>query len=272
MAFWQAIVLGLVQGLTEFLPVSSTGHLELFKALFGIDIGTCDILFDILLHAGTLIAVLVVYWKKIISYFKKPIMLLYVVIATIPAGIVGLLLDDIIEEHLLNGLVCGICFLVTAALLLVTEYVAKRNREKGLIKPFGMKNAVCMGLAQACAVLPGISRSGSTISAGVLSGADQEEAADFAFIMSVPIILGSLVVKVAKLFIKNELSSAVAAFGNTQNMVLCLVIGVVCAGVVGFLAIKLMIAAVKKANYKWFSVYLVAVAILSFVLFGIGRF
>lgn len=271
MAIWQAIVLGIIQGLTEFLPVSSTGHLELFKAIFSVNIGDCELLFDIVLHMGTLIAVLVIYFKKIISFFKKPIMLLYLVIATIPAGIVGLIFNDMIEEHLLNGLVCGICFLVTAVLLIVTEYVAKRNREKGLIKPFGMKNAVCMGLAQAVAVLPGISRSGSTISAGVLSGADQEEAADFAFIMSAPVILGSFLLGVIK-FVKSDVSATVTAFGGTTNMVWCLILGVIAAGIVGFLAIKLMVAAVKKANYKWFSVYLVAVAVLSFVLYANGRF
>lgn len=271
MYIWQAIVLGLVQGLTEFLPVSSTGHLELFKALFNIDIAGCELLFDIVLHMGTLIAVLVIYWKKIISFFKKPIMLLYLVIATIPAAVVGLIFNDMIEEHLLNGLVCGICFLVTAALLLVTEYVAKRNREKELIKPFGMKNAVCMGLAQAVAVLPGISRSGSTISAGVLSGADQEEVADFAFIMSAPVILGSFLLGIIDFF-KEDTSATIAAFGSTSNMVWCLILGVIAAGVVGFLAIKLMVAAVKKANYKWFSLYLVLAAALSFVLFANGMF
>lgn len=271
MFIWQAIVLGIIQGLTEFLPVSSTGHLELFKALFSIDIEGCELLFDIVLHMGTLIAVLVIYFKKIISFFKKPIMLLYLVIATIPAGVVGLIFSDMIEKYLLNGLVCGICFLVTAALLLVTEYVARRNRKNGLIKPFGAKNAICMGLAQAVAVLPGISRSGSTISAGVLSGADQEDAADFAFIMSAPVILGSFLIGIIK-FIKSDISATVTEFGGTTNMVWCLILGVLAAGIVGFLAIKLMVAAVKKANYKWFSLYLVLVAALSFVLFANGRF
>jgi len=271
MLLWQAIVLGLIQGLTEFLPVSSTGHLELFKAIFNVELGDCELLFDIVLHMGTLIAVLVIYWKKIISFFKKPIWILYLVIATIPAGVVGLIFNDMIEEHLLNGLVCGICFLVTAALLLVTEYVAKRNREKGLIKPFGYKNSIIMGLAQAVAVLPGISRSGSTISAGVLSGADQEEAADFAFIMSAPVILGSFLLGIIKL-VTGDVSASIVAFGGTQNAILCLVFGVLSAGIVGFLAIKLMVAAVKKANYKWFSVYLVLVAALSFVLFANGLF
>lgn len=270
MKFWEAIILGIVQGLTEFLPVSSSGHLELTKAIFGIELGSCDIFFDIMLHAGTLIAVLILYWKKILALFKKPFKtLLYLIIATIPAGIVGLFLDDIIEEYCLNGLVCGICFLITAALLLACEFVAKRNREKGRLLPLSFKTTIPMGVAQAFAVFPGISRSGSTIVAGVFAGGKSEEVADFSFLMSVPVILGSLVVKLAKLVVKEgEAAAAVEAFGSTGNMALCLIVGIVCAAIVGYLAIKLVLAAVKKANYKWFSVYLVLIAILSFVLFA----
>lgn len=274
MEFWEAIILGIVQGLTEFLPVSSTGHLEITKAILNLDLGNCDIFFDIMLHAGTLVAVFIIYWKKIWKLFTKPYKkLLYLIVATIPAGIAGVFLDSFIEEHCLNGLVCGICFLITAGLLLACEYVAKKNKATGRLNDLSFKNTIPMGVAQAFAVLPGISRSGSTIAAGVFAGGKSEEVADFTFLMSIPVILGSLVIKLAGLFVKEgEFQAAVGAFSSTGNMVGCLVLGVVSAAVVGLLAIKLVLTSVKKANYKWFSVYLAVVAVASFVLYANGRF
>lgn len=274
MEFWEAVILGIVQGLTEFLPVSSTGHLEITKAVLNIDLGECDIFFDIMLHAGTLVAVFIVYWKKIWRLFTKPYKkLLYLIIATVPAGLAGVLLDDLLEEYCLNGFVCGICFLITAGLLLACEYAAEKNKKSGRLSDLNLKNTFSMGIAQAFAVFPGISRSGSTIAAGVFAGGKSEEVADFTFLMSIPVILGSLVLKLLGLFVhEGEFQAAVGAFSSTGNMIGCLVFGIISAAAVGLFAIKLVLSAVKKANYKWFSVYLAVVAVASFVLYANGRF
>lgn len=270
MQIWQSIVLGIVQGLTEFLPVSSSGHLELTKAMLSIRLGSEELLFDLILHAGTLLAVLIVYRKQLYNLLQKPYKtLLWLLTATIPAGFAGLFFDDFLEKNCLNGLSVGICFLITAALLLLCERAAKRKKKK----PFGFFHATAMGVGQAFAVLPGISRSGSTIAIGVLAGAESEQVADFSFLMSVPVIGGSLVVKIGKLLLRREsLLAAAEAFQTPQNMALCLFFGVASAAIVGILSIYLVLSAVKKANYKWFSLYLALVAALSFTLYGKGIF
>ena len=194
-AIWQSIVLGTVQGLTEFLPVSSSGHLALLHRILGTDFGGNSLFFDIMLHVGTLVAVIAVLWRDILDLFKKPFKtLLILIVATIPAGVVGLLFNGWIED-VTNGqygvILLTCCFAFTAVLLLVTEHVAKKRQQA---QPFGWKHGISMGLMQAVALFPGISRSGSTICAGVLSGAERKSVAHFSFLMSIPVILGSALV------------------------------------------------------------------------------
>lgn len=275
MQWWQAIVLGLTQGLTEFLPVSSSGHLTFLQRVLGIDIGGAALFFNIILHLGTLVAVLAVFWKDVAALFKKPFRtLLYLIVATVPAGIAGLLLDDLIEEHVINGAHAGIFlavfFLITAAVLLATELYAKRRKK---ILPLCWRTTVPMGLAQAVAILPGISRSGSTIAAGIFAGGDNEEVARFSFLMSIPVILGSFLVELVKGLIKTGEESLAYSFEVAgPQFGWCIAIGFIISAVAGLFAIKVMLAAIKKANYKWFSLYLLLLSITCIVLYCCNLF
>ena len=271
MGFWEAIwkssVLGVVQGLTEFLPVSSSGHLTLLQKLLGFDTAGGSMTFiNIMMHLGTLIAVIVVFWKDILALFKKPFKtLLMLIAATIPAGVVGLLFNDEIDA-LFSGenavLYLSVCFALTALLLLICEMAAKRRKVQ---KPLGWGSAAAMGLMQAVALFPGISRSGSTIVAGTLVGTRREDVAKFSFLMSIPVILGSFAVEVFGIVRE---PSSVAGIGT--NGVIGMAVGVVLAAVFGFFAIKLMLRVIRKANYVWFSVYLTALSVVCFSLCAAG--
>ncbi len=281
MKIWQAVILGLVQGLTEFLPVSSSGHIAFFQGVFGINDADIALFFTIILHLGTLVAVCAVFWKDIIALFKKPFHTLgYLIIATIPAGITGLLfellhLDDVFFGEYM-GIFLGIFFLITASLLFVTEMIVKR-REKVLLLandttvkcgkgnlPLCFKTVIPMGAAQAFAVLPGISRSGSTICAGTIAGCNSEQVSKFSFIMSIPVILGSFFVELIMGLKNHEIQNSFAVGGAELGVSVAL--GFIISAVAGFFAIKLMLKVIKKANYKWFSCYLVLIAITSIVL------
>ena len=263
-AIWKSIVLGTVQGLTEFLPVSSSGHIALLQQI--LDYNVDMLLVNVLLHFGTLIAVVIVCWKDIVALFKKPFKtLLMLIVATIPAGVIGLLFNDKIEalfspdENARWLAYLAIFFACTALMLLITEFVAK-NRKKHT--ELGWRNTVPMGLMQAVALLPGISRSGSTIFAGTLTGAKPEKLAKFSFLMSIPVILGSLAVEFKKIIFPAE--GASIAIGT--NEIIGMVVGVISAAVSGFFAIKVMLKVIGKGNYKWFSLYLVILSLTCFWL------
>ena len=264
MEIWQAIVLGLTQGLTEFLPVSSSGHLVFLQRIFGISEG--GLFFNIILHLGTLVAVCAVFWKDIIALFKKPFHTLgFLVVATIPAAIIGVLLEDIIDgwgkDFKYIGVLLAVFFTITATVLFVTEMIAKRRKNE---LPLCWRTVIPMGLAQAVAVLPGISRSGSTICAGTLAGGKSEEVAKFSFLMSIPVILGGFVFSLIKGLAKGEIQEDFAA--NGANYGWCIALGFIISAIVGLFAVKVMLKAIQKANYKWFSLYLVLLAIACVVL------
>lgn len=249
MKIWEAILLGLLQGLTEFLPVSSSGHLVLVQNMLGIN-PEITLFFDVMLHLGTLIAVFIVFYKDIFGLLKPPFKTLgLLVLATIPAGVAMLILSDKIEA-LFNGQFLWIGFLITAIMLLITEYIGKKHAKD---KPLGLKVSLIMGAMQAVAVVPGISRSGSTISGGVYSGANRTTIAKFSFLMSIPVILGSAFVEI----IRVEDWNAVPA--------LPIILGMLAAAVSGYLAIRLMFKLIQKCNYKWFSLYLVVLSIITFI-------
>ncbi len=267
MGFWEAVwksgVLGAVQGLTEFLPVSSSGHLTFLQKILGYDLGGGSMTFiNVMLHLGTLVAVIAVFWRDILALFRKPFKtLLMLIVATIPAGVVGLLFSEQIDA-LFDGpkgmISLAVCFALTGLLLLIAELVAKRRSTQ---RPLGWGGAVGMGLMQAVALFPGISRSGSTIVAGTLTGARREDVARFSFLMSIPVILGSFAVEVYG--VARE-PSAITAIGT--NGWVGMAVGIVLAAVFGFLAIKLMLRVIRKANYMWFSVYLVCLSLTCFWL------
>lgn len=265
-AIWQSIILGTVQGLTEFLPVSSSGHLSLLHKILGADFGGNELFVDVMLHVGTLIAVVVVMRKEILALFQKPFRtLIMLIVATIPAAVVGYLCSDVIDG-IFNGeggmLYLGLCFAITAVMLMVCEIVSKRRKT---LYPFGWRNAIPMGLMQAIALFPGISRSGSTITAGVLSGGKREDVANFSFLLSIPVILGGALLSGIDVARDAEAVAAVGASGFVG-----ITFGVVCAAVSGFFAIKFMLKMIAQANYKWFSLYLALLSIVCITLFGTG--
>lgn len=274
MQWWQALVLGLTQGLTEFLPVSSSGHLTFLQRVLGIDIGGAELFFDIILHLGTLVAVCIIFWRDILGLFRKPFKtLLYLVVATIPAGIAGLLLDDVVEEHLMGGryvgIVLAVFFIFTAAVLFATEIFAKRRKRE---LPLCWRTTLPMGFAQAVAILPGVSRSGSTIAAGTFAGGAAEDVSKFSFLMSIPVILGSFSVELLKGLTDREEGLAYSFQVAGPQFGWCIAIGFIVSAVAGLFAIKVMLAAIKKANYKWFSLYLVLLAATCIVLQCLGKF
>lgn len=253
MEIWQAIVLGAVQGFAEFLPVSSSGHLLLLQRLLGVSEG--GLFFDIMLHIGTLIPVFIVFFGDILGLFKKPFKkMVWLIIATIPAGLTGVLLGDVIDKQFYSGstlsaVLLSVTFVLTATELFISERVQKKN---STALPLSIKSATVMGLAQSVAIVPGLSRSGTVISAGCFAGVKREDNASFAFLMSIPIILGAALV-----------SSLDVIKSGVELELLPIVFGVLTAAITGYIAIKVMLKVIKKANYKWFSLYLILMAIVS---------
>lgn len=268
MEIWQAAVLGLVQGLTEFLPVSSSGHLIFLQRLFGLNGG---LFIPLVLHIGTLAAVCIVFYKDIFALFKKPFKTLgFLALATIPAALAGLLLNDYIEDFISGGNYVGILlsvfFLITAIVLFITETLIKKRAKTGEQANCGItwRTVIPMGLAQAVAIVPGISRSGSTICAGALAKGQSGEIAKFSFLMSIPVILGGFAVDLFKGLWRGEIQADFAAGG--VNFAIGVAVGFVISAAVGLFAIRVMLKAIQKANYKWFSLYLVLLAIVCFTL------
>ncbi len=268
MEVWQALILGFAQGLTEFLPVSSSGHLVFLQEVMGVELGGLEMFFDIMLHLGTLVAVCVIFRKDIIALFKKPYKtLLYLIIATIPAGLAGVLLDDWINSVFYGGAFLAAGFMITAAVLIATEYYAKHTKR---VYPLGYRVSVSMGLAQVVALLPGISRSGSTIAAGTFAGGNRDDVAHFSFLMSIPVILGSFAVSLVKGIADGEIQQSFQIGGATFGW--CVAVGFIASAISGLFAIKIMLKAIKNANYKWFAVYLLALAVACIILRQYGYF
>ncbi|MDE6583354.1 MAG: undecaprenyl-diphosphate phosphatase [Clostridia bacterium] len=246
--FLALFFLGLIQGLTEFLPVSSSGHLVLFSKIFGVE----ESLFvSILLHVATLLSICVVFYKDIWKLIRHPFSqeTMQIVVATIPTCVIVLVLMPLIKSSF-SGTILPLCFLVTAILLLVAQKLSKnKNSEK-----IDYKTAFFMGIAQGFAVFPGISRSGSTISAGLLSGKDKGEVAKFSFLMSVPIVLLSLLMEVF------EIATGALV---VDIQILPTLLAFVVASIVGIFAIKLMIKLTTNASLKWFSFYLILISVVT---------
>ena len=241
------IILGLVQGLTEFLPVSSSGHLILLQDIFGI---TENVLFNtIVLHLGTLFAVILYYFKDLTSLLRKEnhktIWLL--IIATIPACIVGLIAGEMIEGIGTIKLL-AFTFLFTAIILIATTFYNKSLNEW---REIDVKTACVMGMCQCIALLPGVSRSGSTIAGGTFAKSHPKNVTKFSFFMSIPIILGSLILELFK----------VNFYGINWVAIL---FGLVSSFLSGMLAIKVMTKLAEKCNFKWFGAYLLFLSLLCF--------
>lgn len=253
MSIIEAIFYGALQGLTEFLPVSSSGHLVLFNKLFGVD---CNfVFFSVLLHLATLLSVLIVLWKEIKFLFKnpfsKPAKMLYA--ATIPTIIIVLCFKGFFEESF-NGGLLPLCFMITAILLIVTQVFGKTVHRKKL----SYKTAITIGIVQGLAVLPGISRSGSTICTGVLCGLDSKNASRFSFLLSIPIILASIFHELLDIIITG---APLFDVGIVPSL-----IAFVCAFVVGLFCVKFMLTAFQKISLWWFAGYLIILAGVAFMV------
>ena len=271
MEWFEAIILGLLQGLTEFLPVSSSGHLAIGQALFGLDDGASNLAFTVLLHVATVCSTLVILWKEIVWIFKDLFakqswrtysglndgtkFAINILISMIPIAIVGFCFKDKVEEVFGSGLaIVGAMLLVTAFLLAFSYYYRPQYKAK-----ISMRDAFIIGIAQACAVMPGLSRSGSTIATGLLLGNDKAKLAQFSFLMVIPPILGEALLDI----VKAMKDGAEAAVGSISTGALA--VGFTAAFLSGCFACRWMIDIVKRGKLVYFAIYCAAVGLITLV-------
>jgi undecaprenyl-diphosphatase len=260
MSWWEALILGVVQGLTEFLPVSSSGHLQIGQALFGVE-GEANLMFVIAVHAATVLSTLFVLWKEVTELGKglfrfrwneETQYIAKIILSMIPVAVVGVLFKKQIEAVFGSGLlIVGICLLITAALLAFAYYVKPRQKEK-----ISFWDALIVGVSQACAILPGLSRSGTTIATGLLLGNKKEIIAKFSFLMVLIPIMGEALLDL----LKGNFSEASGGISTIS-----LVVGFIAAFVTGTFACKWMISIVKKGKLIYFSIYCILIG-----LFAVG--
>ncbi len=263
MEFVKAIILGILQGVTEFLPVSSSGHLVIGSEL--LDFHNQGVTFDVFVHLGTLFAVIVFFRCEIKDMFLAPFRFLagdrdrdvfhfllldiYIIIATLPAVFVGLFLKDSVEAIFANLFLVFAMLAVTGCIMILSRFLPRRNKKPGPLK------ALFIGCAQACAIMPGLSRSASTIFAGMLLGLDRETAARFSFLMAVPAISGAAVLQLGNVF--------QAEAGDFS--VLQIAAGTLAAAISGYFAIALLLDIVKKNRLQWFGYYCLLMSLIGFI-------
>ena len=251
MDWTEALILGIVQGLTEYLPVSSSGHLAIGSYLFGIN-GEDNLAFTIAVHVATVLSTLVILWREIAWLFRGAVKwemnsetryIINIIVSMIPVGIVGVFFKDKVEEVFGSGLlIVGLMLLLTAALLAFSYFAKPRQKET-----ISLRDAFIIGIAQACAVMPGLSRSGTTIATGLMLGNNKANMAQFSFLMVIPPILGEALLDVIKAF------SGAEVFGGIS--VTALTVGFLAAFISGCVACKWMIDIVKRGKLIYFAVY-----------------
>lgn len=268
-----AIIIGLVQGLTEFLPISSSGHLVLIPQLIGFE---SSLVFDTILHVGTLLAIFICFWEDIVKIikaffdsladipkgrlvpdirrndYKKLAWLL--IIGNIPAGIIGILLKDYFEAAFSNVLMVGIFLLVTGGLLYFSEWIAAQVEEtqrRGMDK-LTLKDSLIIGLAQAFAILPGISRSGSTIATGLFLGLKRDLVAEYSFLLSIPAVAGATILQI------KDITSIDMSFS-------ALIAGFLAAAISGYFAIKVVMKLIQTKSLKIFAYYCWVIGIIAII-------
>jgi len=268
MNWLEAIILGFIQGLTEFLPVSSSGHLTIGQTLLGIEFSEGDmLLFDVFVHAATVLSTIVILWKEIEKLFagtfltkglnEEKIFVGKILLSMIPVFIIGMFFKDYVEQIFGHGmLIVGICLLLTAILLLFAQYAKPRQKEQ-----ISWVDAFVIGLGQACAVLPGLSRSGTTIATGILLGNKKESVAQFSFLMVLIPILGETLLDSIDIA-KGEIAVGIG--------ILPLMLGFAAAFITGCLACKLMLNLVKRQKLIYFAIYCVVVGIFAIVYSQVG--
>jgi len=249
-----AIILGVVQGLTEFLPVSSSGHLVLLQKIFGITAPA--MFFDTMLHMGTLLAVFAVLWQDIWAILKRIIQPLtgFLILATIPTVFFALFFGDKIEHAFESGQFLGICFLLTSVFLFFSETVSRHANAAGIglrkAEDMNWQDAVFIGLMQAVAIVPGISRSGATISGALSRRLNRDFAARFSFLLSIPAILGAVVLQT-----KNLVKGGAAEIANEGIGAAAVIAGTASAAIIGFFAIKFMLKMIREKSLFGFAIY-----------------
>lgn len=275
MEWFQALILGLVQGLTEFLPVSSSGHLMLVRELLGVD-GEGFLDFTVAVHFATVLSTLVVFWKVIWDLLKGLFKFQYndqtdyvckILVSMIPVAVVGLFFKDKVESFFGDGVaVVGVCLLVTAALLFLSDFLTARIRYNNNYRNgISYWQAFVVGLAQALAVAPGLSRSGTTIATGLVSGVKRENMAQFSFLMVlIPIIGEQLLSSLDMILAPMDGMPIPPSVGAVP-----LLVGAAAAFLSGLFACKVMISIVRKAKLKWFALYcaVVGLAVLASCIF-----
>lgn len=265
MDWLQALIMGIFQGLTEYLPVSSSGHLALAGALLGVEDPDKIMMFTISVHVATVLSTLVILWKEIAWIFRglfkfgdsitpspygiralneEQNYVLAILVSMIPVGIVGLFFKDQVETMFDSLVVVGVCLLITASLLSFSYFSKPRTKEH-----ISLLDAFIIGIAQACAVLPGLSRSGSTIGTGLILGDKKEKLAQFSFLMVIPPILGEALLDVKKMA-ETGVEAAMAGISTTA-----LVVGFIAAFITGCLACRWMIGIVRKGKLIYFAIY-----------------
>ena len=251
MSWLEALILGIIQGLTEYLPVSSSGHLTIGSALFGIE-GEENLAFTIVVHVATVFSTLVILWKEIAWIFKglfkfqmnaETRYALNILVSMIPIGIVGVFFKDTVEAIFGSGLLIVGCMLLLTASLLTFSYYAKPRQKENI----SIRDAFIIGVSQACAVMPGLSRSGTTIATGLLLGNNKAKMAQFSFLMVIPPILGEALLDVVKMMKGENIAGDIP--------MLSLVIGFLAAFISGCIACKWMINIVKKGKLIYFAIY-----------------
>lgn len=268
MTIWIALLLGIVQGLCEFLPVSSSGHLLLLQSLVGINPDQGGAFFTVMLHVATLVSVCIVYRKKLLELIKHPFQktVLYLIVATLPTVAVALLLKKVepfASFYVIanEGSFLGGCFLITAAMLLLSDFAAGGGDEfKRPLDKMKLGDSLIIGFMQAIAVLPGVSRSGLTITGAEFASLDKKAAADFSFLMSIPAILGGAVL---------EAKDAVEA-GSIGVSIPCLLVGMLAAGVTGYFAVNWMLKIIKTKKLWPFALYTGVLGIIVIILQFMG--
>jgi undecaprenyl-diphosphatase len=253
MTIQQSVILGIVQGITEFLPISSSGHLVILQHLFGIK--EPQVTFDIFLHLGTLISILIYFRKEIIGMFTwRSRTILYVVVASIPTFIIGFTLKDAVEELFARPHVVGYMLLATGILLISATFYSRR-RGMTNSKNIGFVNSIIVGAAQGIAVMPGISRSGATIASGILSGVGKDVAFKFSFLLAIPTILGASLLKCGQI-----------GFAFTSGELLSFLSGGAVAMVTGLAAINLLAKIIRANALYIFGIYCILAALSIIVL------
>lgn len=291
MTIVQAIILGVIQGLTEFLPVSSSGHLAIMKNILRVDLET-GALYDVLLHVATLVAICIVMRKDIVKlilefisivrdvftnflifidrithkddqYYIKIMSSAYrrfvvlIIVSSIPTAIIGFLLNDIIETVENELLVPGICLIATAVIILISDFLANGTKKP---KDATVYDAFAIGTAQGIATLPGLSRSGTTITACILCGFDRKFAVKYSFIMSMPAIFGALILKLSKISSETVTGGDIAVY----------IVGMVIAAVVGYFALIFTTKLVQKKSFKYFAFYCFGIGVVSIIAYIIS--